>query len=119
MTQKDKNLLLTIAGFAVSILPPLIATFTQFPDWISKSSGCTMSGIALVCILLSIYPLIKAAKKYLFTPSIPFVWAVVMVLVLLLKSIIEQVLFISVIGTLSSILGWILFRIRKQEKMEE
>jgi hypothetical protein len=42
-----------------------------------------------------------------------------MVLVLLLKSIIEQVLFISVIGTLSSSLGWILFRIRKQEKMEE
>lgn len=119
MTQKDKNRLLTVAGFLVSILPPLIATLTQFPDWIKTSSSCTMSGIALVCILLSIYPLIKAAKKYLFSPSIPIVWAIVMVLVMMLKAIIEQVLFISVIGTISSSVGWVLFRLRKNKKTEE
>lgn len=119
MTQRDKNIILTIAGFAVSIVPPLIATLMQFPNWVAESSGCTVSGIALVCILLSIYPLLKAAKKYLFTPSVPFVWAVVMVLVLLLKSIIEQLLFISAVGTISSVIGWVLFRMRKLKKTED
>lgn len=118
MNLKNKNAALTIAGFAVSILPPLIATLTQFPDWISKSSGCTVSGIALVCILISIYPLIRAAKKYLFTPSVPFVWLVVTIFVLLLRSIIEQVLIISVVGTISSCIGWVLFRVR-DKKTEE
>lgn len=116
MRRSKRYVGLSAAALAVSILPPFAATLWQFPVWINTSARCTFSGLALLFVLISVYPLIKLAKSYIESPSIPLVWAVILAMLLLLRSIIEQALIIAAVGLASGLIGWVLFKLRDKEK---
>jgi hypothetical protein len=103
---------MSVLAYGISVVPPLVATLCQFPLWIDTSAQCTLSGLTILLLFLCIAPLIKAAKLYLKSPSIPLVWSAVAVMAFVARSIIEQVCFISVVGVVSSVIGWCLFKYR-------
>ena len=110
---------MSVLAYGVSVVPPLIATLSQFPIWINTSAHCTLSGLTILLLFLCIVPLIKAAKLYLKSPSIPLAWGIVAVIAFVARSIIEQVCFISVIGVVSSVIGWYLFKYRDRNYANE
>lgn len=116
---KVKYTVLTILGAVLCIAPPVVATFMYFPLWVATSSSATVSGLSLILILVSIIPIIRIVKKIIETPSIPIVWAIICVFCFAFKSIIDQVLVISFVGTLSSLAGMFIFWLRKKGAKEE
>lgn len=110
---KDKRYLaLTAAAYALSIVPPFICTLAFFPVWVASSAECTVSGIALVLILLCAIPAFRAIKEYMKSPSAPIIWGIITVLAYALKSIIDQVFVISLVGTITSVAAMFVFRYR-------
>ena len=124
MDNNKKILTLSIVGGALCIAPPAIATLAYFPLWVSKSSATTVSGLSMILVLISIVPIFKMLKEHLKTPAAPVLWAVVLGIAVLFRSIIDQVLVISFVGTISSVAGFLVFKVRdgmkeKQKKEEE
>lgn len=113
MLKDKKYLALTAAGYALSILPPFICTIAFFPVWVATSAESTVSGIALVLLLICAIPAFRAIKQYMKSPSAPIVWGIIAVISYALKSIIDQVFVIALVGTLSSVAAMLVFRYRK------
>ena len=116
---KVKYMALTILGAVLCIAPPAVVTLTYFPLWVATSSSATVSGLSLVLILLSIIPLIRILKKLVETPSAPIIWAIVCIFCFAFKTIIEQVLVVSFIGTISSLAGMAIFWARDKGAKNE
>lgn len=110
---KDKRYLaLTAAAYALSIVPPFICTIAFFPVWVASSAECTVSGIALVLLLICAIPAFRAIKQYLKSPSAPIVWGLVMVFSYALKAIIDAVFVIALVGTITSVAAMFVFKYR-------
>ena len=115
MKDNGKRFMLTVLGMMLCIVPPFVTTLCQFPQWVATSSKCTVSGLFLVLVFICIVPIFKAIKKHFDSPAIPVVWFVVALFAYALKAIIDQVFLISVIGTLSSCIGVIVFKYRDKK----
>lgn len=116
-----KKTSLTVIGAMLCIAPPAVATLMYFPLWVDKSATTTVSGLSMILILISIVPLFKLIKDHLKTPSAPILWAIVCVFAMMFRSIIDQVVVIAFVGTVSSIAGFFVFKARDRmaEKTKE
>lgn len=106
-----KGKILKDIAIIIDIFPALIATVCQFPIWIDRSSDATVSGVFLILAFFSVLPFIKQIKAYIKSPSVPVVWLVIFVLLALLRSIIDQMIIVSLIGLISNILGTVIYKI--------
>lgn len=116
-----KKLSLTVIGAMLCIAPPAVTTLCYFPLWVEKSATTTVSGLSMILILVSIVPLFKLVKDHLKSPSAPILWACVCVFAMMFRTIIDQVVVIAFVGTISSIAGFFIFKARDRmvEKEKE
>ncbi len=111
MTNKVKSRIFKASGIALDVIPPFIATLTQFPIWVEKSSGATVSGLFLVIAFLCILPFWKKVCAYLKSPDIVVVWLIILVMLLGLRAIIDEMLIVCFVGVLSNCIGMGLYKI--------
>ena len=110
------NFILQILGFSLSILPPTICTLTYFPLWREAGAGAVISGGVLLLLLISAYPLIRALKLKLTSPSLPIVWLIAFLGFYILSRIAEQVTVIAFFGFVGNLLGALCFNLAKAGK---
>lgn len=105
------NIALYALGLLLCICAPLIATLSFFPIWINKGDGSSISGIALILILIAFAPMLKSIKSLLRTPSSYTVWLVIFVIFLLISKIAREVTVIAFTGFLGNLLGALCFKL--------
>lgn len=113
MNKKSVANLLRVISTVVDVAAPVIAVLIQFPLWIKESSGATVSGIAVLLIIISAIPLRNRIKSFMQSPSIPVLWAVFFGLFVLLSNIIKQMIVVAFVGLVSNIIGTIINLIAK------
>ena len=112
MSNRTKEITLTAIALAVSILPPLLVTVTQFPVWVEKSAEATVSGTVCFIGMLCLIPLYKKILAMLKTPSAPILWTVLAAFMYIMKSIADEMFIVSCVGAISNVVGWALFKWR-------
>lgn len=105
MKRSTKGAILKFIAVGIDVAVPLVATLTQFPLWIERSTESTMSGLCLVLIGLSVLPFLKVLKEYFKSPSSWVVFGIIFVLLLLLRNIIDQILIVSLAGFVANVIG--------------
>lgn len=105
MKRSTKGAILKFIAVGIDVSVPLVATLTQFPLWIERSTESTMSGLCLVLIGLSVLPFLKVIKEYFKSPSSWVVFGIIFVLLLLLRNIIDQILIVSLAGFVANFIG--------------
>lgn len=111
-----KRKVLKSLALTIDVVAPFIATLTQFPLWIERSAGATVSGLCVLFVILSTVPLMKHFKRFLHSPSAPIMWGVMFAMLLALNAIIEEMILISFVGLIANLIGWVLFKIAGNEK---
>lgn len=111
MSDITKGRVLKISALTIDILAPLVATLTQFPIWIDKSAEATVSGVAMLLVFFSCIPALKYIRAFIKSPSVPIVWLVVFVMLTMLNNIIEQMIVVAFIGTISNTIGTVLYKL--------
>lgn len=110
---RGKYAALTVLGLLMCIVPPLVATALQFPIWIEHSAEATVSGSVVFCAILCFVPLYKKILAMLKSPSAPIMWTVFAVVMYVMKSIADEMFIVSVVGAISNVIGWGLFKLRR------
>ena len=64
MRRTTKGKILKISALVLDVGAPLAATMTQFPMWINRSAGATVSGTFVLFALLSAIPFFKQIRRY-------------------------------------------------------
>ncbi len=105
MKNKTKGQIVQWVAIGLDVGAPLIATFTQFPAWIERSAGSTVSGLFVVFALLSAIPLFKKGGELLKSPSSYLLWGIVLGLLIALRSIFDEMIIICVVGFVSNLVG--------------
>ena len=113
-----KRRLLKTVAIGIDVGAPLLATVSQFPLWIERSAGATVSGIFLLFAILSAVPLFKHFGRLLKSPSAPLMWGIIFGFLTALHTIIDEMLIISFVGLVSNSVGWVFFKIAGNEKKE-
>ena len=113
MTNKTKGRAFKTIAVITDVSVPLVATLTQFPLWVAKSSEATMSGLFLVFAFLSCLPFVKQIKAYFRSPSVWVVWTVLLVLFVCLRNIINEMIVVCFVGTLANLAGSGIYKIGK------
>ena len=111
MKRKTKGKILKCSAICLDVGAPLIATLTQFPAWVERSAGSTMSGIFVVFALLSAVPLFKTMGSMLKSPSSVLLWGIGFGLLLCLRTIVDEMIIICFVGLISNALGMGLYKI--------
>ena len=105
MRNATKGKLIKGAAITIDVAVPLVATLTQFPVWIEKSSEATVSGLFLVFAVLAAIPLFKQIKEFMKSPSVWILWCVLFVLFVVLQNIISEMVKICFAGMIANIIG--------------
>lgn len=82
-----------------------MATLTQFPVWIDRSSSATVSGLFLIFAFLSAIPFINQIKAFLKSPSVWIMWIVLLIVFIALRNIIDEMLVVCFAGAVSGLIG--------------
>lgn len=121
LSKKVKGKMIKGAALALDIGAPLAATLTQFPAWVERSAGSTVSGTFVVFAILSSIPLFRFLKNIFKTPSTPLLWGVALALLIGLRNIVDEMIIICFVGTISNIAGATIYKLGegmdKEEKM--
>ena len=105
MKRSTKGAIWKAAAVGIDVGVPVIATLTQFPLWVEQSAEATMSGVCLVLIGISVIPFFKVIKEYFKSPSSWVIFGVIFGILLLLRSIIDQILIVSFAGFIANLIG--------------
>ncbi len=119
MNNSIKGGILKAFAVFIDVSVPLVATLTQFPVWVQRSSEATVSGLFLVFAFLSCLPFLRQIREYMRSPSVLVIWAVLLVLFLCLKNIIVEMIVVCFAGLCANIVGAILYRIGKAVSKKE
>lgn len=123
MTKKTQGKVIKGAAIALDVVAPLVATLTQFPVWIERSSESTVSGIFLLLALISVLPFLKQLKAYFKSPSVWVVWIIVFVFLSVLRSILDEMIIVCFVGMISNVIGAGIYNLGKiiggEEKKNE
>ena len=111
----SKRFVLRLFGYLFCILPPTLAILEHFPLWAEEGRGPMLSGIAFLLLLIAAIPLrrglLSLFRRFLASPSAFGVWGVLWLLSAWLGSIVTAVADIALVGTVSSLLGALFFRL--------
>jgi hypothetical protein len=110
------NLALHILGFSLCIMPPAVCTLLYFPIWNEVSGARTLAGGCALLLVLSLYPLIKYARRILASVSSYVMWLVIFLLFLSLSAIAKEMTVISFFGFVGNLLGAVCFRVIKMRR---
>lgn len=110
MTNQTKGKLLKGFAIFIDVWAPLMATCTQFPIWVEKSAGATLSGLFVVFAIVSAVPIVRVFKRKNKTPSSAFLWAVIFAMLFALNKIIEQMIAVCFVGMLANIVGSLIYK---------
>ena len=99
------------SAIGVDVACPLIATISQFPIWIHRSSEATVSGTFLLFALLSMLPFAKQIATYMKSPSAWVVWGILFALFIALRNIIDEMVIVCFVGLLSNIVGTFVYKL--------
>lgn len=105
MINRTKGNILKAIAVTIDVSVPFVATLTQFPIWVEKSSEATMSGLFLIFAFLSCLPFIKQIKAYFHSPSVWVIWVVLLVLFVCLRNIIEEMILVCFFGAIANLIG--------------
>ena len=89
---------------------PLIATCTQFPVWVERSAGSTVSGLCVVFALICAIPLFKKGGEILKTPSIALLFGIILGLLVAFRTIIDEMIVICLVGFVSNLAGAAIYK---------
>ena len=118
MTDRSKYNIFTVLAVGFCVLPPLITTLCQFPVWV-ESPKMVVSGICVLFIFFSCLPFIRQIKKFFKSPSATVLWIIVFAALMVLKSIINQMLYVTAAGLIGNCIGEIFFSVRKRYKEDD
>jgi hypothetical protein len=119
MSNKLKGRVIKAVALVFDILPPFIATLTQFPIWIEESAEATVSGIFVVLAFLSIIPLIKHVKSFIKSPSIVVLWLLGFLMLKVMQSIIDEMVLVCFVGTISNAIGMLIYKVGEAVSSKE
>lgn len=105
-----KGKALKIFAVLLDVLAPLIATLTQFPVWVARSSEATMSGMFIILALISCIPFLKQIKEYFKSPAAWAVWLVIFVVFILINNIIDEMIAVSFVGLVANLIGTVIYK---------
>lgn len=105
-----KGRMIKALALLIDVAVPLFATISQFPIWVERSAKATVSGLALLFILLSVLPFMKKIREYFKSPAVWVIWGVLFLVFYGLSSIINEMVIISFYGLLSNMFGEILYK---------
>lgn len=118
-----KRIVFRLLGYLFCIVPPFLAVLEHFPLWAREGERPMLSGIALLLLLVTAIPLrrgiLTAFRRWLSSPSAVGVWLVLWLLSAWLASIAATVADIALVGTLSSLIGTVFFRLGRREANHE
>lgn len=109
-----RKIILGAAALAVSVLPPILAIISYFPLWRERGAETVLSGFAALLAVLAAVPIFKLLRRLLSSPSAWMMWLCLFVLFSLLARVADEMVVISFVGTLSGIIGAILFRLARR-----
>ena len=115
MKATPKSLILKGIGLISCILPVTIATLGYFPVWKSRGAGELVSGFTVFLLIICVYPLIKAIKRLLRSPSVFTVWLLLFITFMLIDSIAHEMTVISFVGMISNLIGSVFFKLARKE----
>ena len=111
MSRRTKGKITKAAALTLDVGAPLIATLTQFPVWVERSAGSTVSGIFLVFALICSVPAFKSIKNLLKTPSAYLLWGILLCLLVALRSIVDEMIIICAVGFAANVAGAALYKV--------
>lgn len=111
MTNRTKGKCIKGLALFLDIWAPFMAACTQFPIWVEKSSGATISGLFVIFALLSAIPAVRYFKNKHKTPSSALMWSIFFVVLLALSKIIDQMLAVCFIGMVANIVGSLMYKL--------
>lgn len=113
--------LLKILAVLIDVLGPVAAIFSQFPTWIDRDTKTTISGVALVLVLVACVPLFRKGKEYFKSPSAPVVWFILFIFFTILENIATEIKIVSLFGFIANLIGAVIYKIgsRMIEKTEK
>ena len=122
MTNTTKGSLMKKAALVMAVGCPIGAAATQFPVWVHESAEATMSGMFLVIVLLSSIPIFRLMRDRLKSPFMPLLWIAFTVVLLALRAIIDDLILIGGIASISNTAGGALYKggcaVEKKEDIE-
>ena len=119
MKRSLKALSLRLFALLVCTVPPIIATLSYFPIWRARGEGAALSGFTVLLLLISAYPLVKAVKRLLSSPSVFTVWLLLFLTFLIIRSIAYEMTVISFVGFVSNLIGACIFKITQRGSENE
>ena len=108
------SILLGALGITLSVLPTVLAILCYFPVWVAEGGETVLSGFTATLLAVAVFPLYRLLKKLLESPSTWVMWLIAFILFYLLSHIADEMTVISFVGTVSNILGAVVFRIRRR-----
>lgn len=105
MKKTTKGKICKVSAVVIDVAAPLAATISQFPVWVDRSAGATISGLFVLFAFLSAIPFIKQIKAYFKSPSAWVMWCIIFVVLFGLRAIIDEMIVICLIGAVGNIIG--------------
>lgn len=122
ISKRTKGKITKAAALTLDVGAPLIATLTQFPIWVDRSAGSTVSGIFIAFAILSVLPLIKFFGGMLKTPSIPVAFGISLGILVVIRTIIDEMILICFVGAVANLIGMFMYKagasLDKEEKSD-
>ena len=110
MKSSAKIILAKIIAVIICTVPVTIVTLNYFPVWKNKGGGALLSGFTVFLLIICSYPVIKAIKRYLKSPSVFSVWLILFITFTIVKSIAYEMCVISFVGMISNFIGSLIFK---------
>ena len=111
MKRTTKGKIFKISALVLDVGAPLAATVSQFPVWVDRSAGATVSGLFVLFALLSAIPFFKQIKAYFKSPSVWVMWCIILVALVALRAIIDEMIVICLIGAAANVIGAELYKL--------
>lgn len=104
------NLLKAIALF-VDVAAPLTVVLLEFPVWVEKDAGTTVSGVVLILAVLCMKPLLNWIVRVVKTPSSWLMWLLLLCIFVALSKVSREMIVISAVGLASNLVGAFLYKL--------
>lgn len=111
MKRTTKGKIFKISALVLDVGAPLAATVSQFPVWVDRSAGATVSGLFVLFALLSAIPFFKQIEAYFKSPSVWVMWCIILVALVALRAIIDEMIVICLIGAAANVIGAGLYKL--------
>ena len=105
MKKTTKGKICKVSAVVLDVAAPLAATISQFPVWVDRSAGATISGLFVLFAFLSAIPFFKQIKAYFKSPSAWVMWCIIFVALVALRAIIDEIIVICCVGVVANIIG--------------